>query len=523
MISSSGTGGGVRDEYARVDWAASAVGTPETWSPTLVAAVDLTLSTRFPVTLLWGPEFVLLYNDAYVQLIGDKHPAALGARAEEIFPEIWDQVGPMLNSVHDGGSATWVQDLRLDLKRHGFLEECYFTFSYSAVRGADGEVEGVIDITAESTGQIIAGRRMALLAELTTQLAGLSDLDHVHDRALRVLRTDPADLQEVEILRGGEPPAGPAGTDLFFDGRKVYLRLSASESAENHTLLVTLSPVLPLDPAYLGFLRLIGSSIGQAINRVGAQAAERRIAILEKEMSEALQRSLLTDSVAAEGVQIAVRYRPAAEQAYVGGDWYDSFAFDDGCLTVAMGDVTGHDRQAAAAMAQVRNLLRGIAYTIRKPPALILSELDRCLSGLGLATVATILLAQLEPDPRSGRHTLQWANAGHPPPALLRPDGTACLLEAIPEVLLGAVPTAPRTDHLIELEPGSSVVLFTDGLIERRRPALSHDPESLIAVLAGCQHLSPERLCDRILAHFGEPGEDDVALTVVRTLPIRRA
>ena len=212
-----------------------------------------------------------------------------------------------------------------------------------------------------------------------------------------------------------------------------------------------------------------------------------------------------------------MRYQPADEQAYVGGDWYDSFVCDDGRLTIAIGDVSGHDQEAAVVMAQIRNLLRGIAYTLHRSPSLILSELDRCLFGLGLATVASVLLAQLEPDPGRQSHTLHWCNAGHPPPVLLAPDGSARLLQSSPELLLGVVPTASRTDHYIKLEPQSSVVLFTDGLIERHRPAASRNPESLIEVLAGHQHLSAEQLCDHLLAHFGDTGDDDVALTVIRT------
>jgi serine phosphatase RsbU (regulator of sigma subunit) len=470
------------------------------------------------VTLLWGPEFVMLYNDAYVQLIGDKHPAALGAPAQRVFPEIWPQVGPMLNSVLAGAGATWVEDLRLDLNRHGFLEECYFTFSYSAVTGLDGEIEGVIDITIEGTSQILSRRRMALLGDLTTELAGLTDLERVRDRALEVLRSDPGDLPEVDITFDGDLPGGLAEGDLHLSRSAAYVKLaSAGDPAAHATLRAKLSPLLVVDRPYLGFLRLIGSSISQAINRVGAQASERRIAKLERDMSEALQRSLLTAPVAPEGIEIAVRYQPAEKQAFVGGDWYDSLVFDDGRLTVAIGDVSGHDRQAAVAMAQIRNLLRGIAYTLRRSPSRILSELDRCLNSLGPATVASVLLAQLERTPGRQSHTLRWCSAGHPPPVLLTPDGTARLLHSPPELLLGVIPRAARTDHSIELEPLSSVVLFTDGLIERHKPAASRGPESLLEVVAGHQHLSAEQLCDHLLAHFGDTGDDDVALTVVRT------
>ena len=121
--------GTLRPAYEAVDWARSPVGPPAGWSPTLRSAVDLTLNTRFPVTLLWGPQFVLLYNEAFVQVIGDKHPVALGRPAQEIFPEAWDQVGPLMQGVLDGGEPTWLEDEHVPLFRHGFLEDCWFTLS----------------------------------------------------------------------------------------------------------------------------------------------------------------------------------------------------------------------------------------------------------------------------------------------------------------------------------------------------------------------------------------------------------
>jgi serine phosphatase RsbU (regulator of sigma subunit) len=105
---------------------------------------------------------------------------------------------------------------------------------------------------------------------------------------------------------------------------------------------------------------------------------------------------------------------------------------------------------------------------------------------------------------------------------LLAPDGSAYLLRSPPELLLGVIPSAARTDHSVRLEPLSSVVIFTDGLIERHKSAATRSPESLIDVLAGHQDLSADQLCDHLLAHFGDTGDDDVALTVIRTTPARR-
>ncbi|MDI1461185.1 PP2C family protein-serine/threonine phosphatase [Catellatospora sp. KI3] len=523
MIAAFGDAGSLRGAYEQVDWAATAVGPPDSWSPTLRASLSITLNTRFPVTLLWGPRYVLLYNEAYVELIAGKHPAALGRPAEEVFPEIWDVIGPLLDSVRRGDGSVLMQDLRLDLHRNGFLEECYFTFAYSAVRGAGNAIEGVIDITEEATPRIVTRRRIEALGRLAQALAVLEDLDHLADKVAAALRPAASDLSQVRLHRLHDHD-GVAREDLTIaqtaDGPLVRIPLaSLADPPVEFLLTARLNDALVVDEAYRTFLRLVGSTTAEAIARVAAHQAERRAAALERRMSEALQLSLLTPPVEDDRVQIAVRYRPAAEQAHVGGDWYDSFVLPGGCLTVAIGDVSGHDRRAAADMAQIRNLLRGIAFTVQSPPSAILSALDRAMATLGPSTLATVLLAQLTLPPRpAGGHLLRWSNAGHPPPVLLLPTGQARLLTPPPEPLLGFLSTTTRADHTVELPPGSSLVLFTDGLIERREAERSAAPECLLDVVAQRQQLSADELCDEILKHFGDDLEDDVALTIVRTV-----
>jgi hypothetical protein len=165
------------------------------------------LNTAFPVTLFWGPEFVMVYNEAYVKLIADKHPAALGAPARHVFPEAWDMIGPMMESVLDGQGATWVEDAPVPLRRHGRLEECYFTFSYSPVRREDGVIEGVLDIAAETTREVVDRRRLELLGSLRAELSELEHADEVPMRALPLLRAATADLPWVGSGSGRRRPA----------------------------------------------------------------------------------------------------------------------------------------------------------------------------------------------------------------------------------------------------------------------------------------------------------------------------
>src|ERR1700709_1061696 len=109
----------LRDAYAAVDWAKGPLGPVSTWSSALRNAVDLVLQTRFPATLLWGPELVLIYNEAYVPVIADKPPAALGRPAKEVFPEAWGAIGPLLHGVLNGDEATWRSNELVPLKRNG--------------------------------------------------------------------------------------------------------------------------------------------------------------------------------------------------------------------------------------------------------------------------------------------------------------------------------------------------------------------------------------------------------------------
>ncbi|GAA3352013.1 hypothetical protein GCM10020358_84350 [Amorphoplanes nipponensis] len=518
MIDPFAAAGTLRDAYRQVDWAATPLGPVAAWSPTLLAAVDLALHTRAPVTLLWGPEHILIYNEAYAPMIGDKHPAALGAPAAAVFAEIWDTIGPMLESVRTGRGAVWVEDLRLLMNRRGFLEETYFTFSYSAVTEGDGRIGGTIDIASETTAQVLSRRRLALLSRLHDRLAGAENVEDLLDHALPVLRSAPDDLPGVDILLAQEP--APPGRDVVVEttgaGRVARVRLAGAGPAGADAVLVSrINPHLAVDEEYLAFFRLLGAALAQGLQRARTRQAERRATVMERELSEALQRSLLAAPAQPEHTEVAVRYQPAGEGAHIGGDWYDAFTLPDGRLTVVVGDVTGHDRRAAAAMSEIRSLLRGISYALLKPPALVLTGLQEAIQGFSVDVFATVVLAQIE-RAGPGLPTLRWSNAGHPPPVLIAPDGAARLLETPPETLLGTRGRPVRTDHRVQLPAGTSVVFYTDGLIERRGATLDDGLRALTRALTGRAGLTAEQICDHLLATFAGDSEDDVVLAVVR-------
>ncbi|TYP81113.1 SpoIIE family protein phosphatase [Blastococcus xanthinilyticus] len=266
-------------------------------------------------------------------------------------------------------------------------------------------------------------------------------------------------------------------------------------------------------------LEAYAAQCAQAMDRAARLERERRQARDTRSLAETLQRSLLTEPPRPEGLGIAVRYRPAAREAEVGGDWYDAFPTRDGATTLVVGDVTGHDRTSAAVMGQLRNLLRGVAHALGSGPAAVLGSLDRAMSDLGMTTLATAVLARIESPagaaPGAGR-VLRWSNAGHPPPLLIRPDGAVELLDRPRNLLLGVAPEGARAEHALLLPPGATVVLYTDGLIERRDATLDDGLRRLADAASDLHALPVEAICDAVLGRVAPDFSDDVALVALR-------
>ena len=150
------------------DWARSPLGPAGQWPPSLRMATRICLTSRFPMIVWWGPDLRMIYNDAYLPLMGGKHPA-LDQAGAEVWPDIWHIVGPMLHSVLDTGEPTWSEDLLLPMGRNGYWEETYWTYSYSPLHDDDGTVRGVFTAVTETTERVIGARRLAALQDLGAQ------------------------------------------------------------------------------------------------------------------------------------------------------------------------------------------------------------------------------------------------------------------------------------------------------------------------------------------------------------------
>jgi serine phosphatase RsbU (regulator of sigma subunit) len=250
----------------------------------------------------------------------------------------------------------------------------------------------------------------------------------------------------------------------------------------------------------------------QTTRLVAAQAADR--AVLD--LAEALQRSLLTEPPQLARVATAVRYRPATLGARVGGDWYDAFGVPDGTTMLVIGDVEGHDARAAATMAQARGMLRGLAQSVVGSPAAVLTVLDRALLDLDVDALVTSTVATLDERMPDGAVLLRWSNAGHPPPALVTAAGAVSLLARPVDRLLGLESDGDRFDHELLLAPGDTLLLYTDGLVERRDATLDDGLSALLERLRRSAGRPLDEICDDLLAGPGERADDDVALLALR-------
>jgi hypothetical protein len=161
-------GGGKMGALMRAhDWSNSPLGDPVTWSDALKMAVGTCLSSRFPMVVWWGPQLIMLYNDAWQPILGEtKHPAGLGRPGAESWPETWPIVGAQFERALQG-IASWSEDLLLASDRHGFIEECYFTYSHSPLKDASGKVVGVHSVVSETTPRVLSERRLRILRDLS--------------------------------------------------------------------------------------------------------------------------------------------------------------------------------------------------------------------------------------------------------------------------------------------------------------------------------------------------------------------
>ena len=333
-------------------------------------------------------------------------------------------------------------------------------------------------------------------------------------------------VEQVEYRAGEGPCIEALGTG--------EARLSASLAAERRWpeftraameqgVVSTLAVPLLIEGAAIGALNLYASvpdAFGRDAQELAAALAQHAAALLadarayreHQRMVTVLQRRLLPQALPRLAqVELAVRYLPSSETLTIGGDWYDAIQLGRGMLGLTIGDVAGHGVDSAAVMGQLRAVLRGYALE-GHPPARVLALSHRFLARLDPELLATCCYLTL--DTASGE--LTWASAGHPPAVVRAPDGTVRFLDGEPGPPLGTPVQATHPEGRTQLEAGSLLVLYTDGLVERRDEPIDAGLDRLAAAL-GAGPWAPEAGLDHLLAEvLGTAPNDDVALLGVR-------
>ncbi|HEX3960480.1 MAG TPA: SpoIIE family protein phosphatase [Trebonia sp.] len=246
--------------------------------------------------------------------------------------------------------------------------------------------------------------------------------------------------------------------------------------------------------------------------RAAVMIDNARLYTREHDAAVTLQRSMLPrDILQVAGLDIAYRYQPASEAAEIGGDWFDVIPLDRGQVALVVGDVTGHGIRAAAIMGQLRTTTVALAR-LGCPPGQIMQQLSGLVAGHGDEAGATCLYAVYDPGSRRCR----LASAGHPLPALRRPDGATEFIDLPPGLLLGAGPDRYLAIDR-QLPAGSTLAMYTDGLIEEPGEDIGTGMSRLARALAAGPARSPDDLCDSVLATLAPRPRDDIALLLART------
>ncbi|MCH9730881.1 MAG: SpoIIE family protein phosphatase [Actinomycetia bacterium] len=298
--------------FAEFDWAAHPLGPPAQWPTEVCAAMAIALASRFPIGLfLSSTDQFLIYNDACIPMLADKHPAALGQPGREVFWEIWDDsIGPMISGVLDTGNAAGSDELMLPLVTAGRAQERYFTLTYNPIFGGDGEVLGVFIVVLETTGQILGERRLSLLNAVASALMEARSVDDAVNAVIAASANQPSDVPFIALyvtdpetgdptLRGATPSMMsilPRRLSDLTDGRSTApssaavaiidavaavipgieqalggdcpdqaLVLAVGEGSTAGAIVVGMSPWRPLDEQYRSFCRLLADQLSSVL------------------------------------------------------------------------------------------------------------------------------------------------------------------------------------------------------------------------------------------------------------------
>jgi signal transduction histidine kinase/CheY-like chemotaxis protein len=270
-------GGGEMGERMRaLDWSKTALGPPASWPQSLRSPLSMLLPSKAQICLFWGPEFTVLYNDAYIPVFGGKHPKMLGQPGRIAWSEIWDtsaNLHGLLSGVVRTGEAFHATDMLFGLERHGFVEDTYFDVSYDPVRDESGAVGGVFCIVAETTGRVVGERRISLLRELAERTAPARSVREACTTGMAVMAGKP-DVAFALAYSGEHLLAATPGAEAALAACDPAL--VKEQPIPGGRLVLGVNPRRPFDAQYASFTGLLASQLSTAIANALAYEEERR-------------------------------------------------------------------------------------------------------------------------------------------------------------------------------------------------------------------------------------------------------
>lgn len=338
---------------------------------------------------------------------------------------------------------------------------------------------------------------------------GPPPVPHAMDAIARCLRTGMPEVVEPTRWDLPDPRTGETGARYWM---LLVLPVMRAGDAAVRAVVVRVEEVDAADVEGAD-----GHATPERMSWHSTVARMRATAAAEREAAVTLQTSVLTPPPDVPGLILDVRYQPANRITRVGGDWYDVVLRESGRAVLVVGDVAGHDVDAAAAMTHLKGVLRTVAVEDDAGPAAILDRAERAAAALRLEAFAAVTVAVVDPPAPDGSRRVTWARAGSLPPLVRRADLGAELVDDRPGRLFGLLLPKERPESTLVLEPCASLLLFTDGLVERRGELLSDSLEHLRQDVERVVDLRLGRLADCVLARSTPiRGTDDVALVALQ-------
>jgi PAS domain S-box-containing protein len=355
-----------------LDWASTPLGTPSTFPQSLRSALSICLNSRFPIAIYWGKDCLLLYNDAWRPIVGDKHPWALGRPGQEVWAEIWDSIGPELAGVLATGEGTFHNDELLPMKRFGYTEECFFEYTFNPIQGQGGAIDGVFNVVSETTYRVLNDRRARLLREIASRTGMARTTEDACALMMEAIATDPHDIPFALLYlldQDGQQARLSGGTESNLDSQLSPTTIDLTDGEADRWQIVRV--------AHSGQPQIIGD-------------VESRFGVLPSPWAEVPQEAMVLPIAAAGSKVTGVLAAVASPRLRLDDPYRDFLTQVTGQVATAITNARAYEEEsqraeALAAIDRAKTIFfSNVSHEFRTPLTLMLSpleELSNSLSG----------------------------------------------------------------------------------------------------------------------------------------------